>query len=160
MRVQSPVNLLLKGTLLNSEQRTSPSMPGRRAFALTKLLLCISGLASAVATVTIIAFFSVGQPWGTFNDFAYGIMTLAMLPVVVAIRRGLGRQASGASVWIVGLVSLPGYSAVSFLEVAQEVGLLSLRSLEPIPGLGPLALGVVFFALFEVWLLMLGALLK
>ena len=49
---------------------------------------------------------------------------------------------------------------ISFLETAKNVGIITFGQLEPFPGLGPFALGVLLFPLFTVWLLMLGAVLK
>ena len=137
-------------------------MPGRRAFALTRLFLYGSGLASAVATVTIIAFFTVGQPWGIYNDFSYGILTILMLPLLVILRPSLGPRGPRLNRFAsaVGVVSLVGLSAASFLLTAQEIGLISLQSSGQVLALGPLALQAVFFLSFEIWLLMLGAALK
>jgi hypothetical protein len=119
-------------------------------------------VASVVATATIIAFFAVGQPWGTFNDFSYGIMTLVMLPVLVALRPIHRRSSSGFAwpAWALGVFTVLGFSIISFLETAKDVGLISFGSLEPFPGLGPFALAVLFFPLFEIWLFALGVVLK
>ena len=40
--------------------------------------------AGLVAAVTIGLFFAIGQPWGTINDTALLIMTLALAPVMLA----------------------------------------------------------------------------
>lgn len=126
------------------------------------LLAYASAFASILATVTIIMFFSVGQPWGTVNDFSYGIMTLVMLPVLSGVH--LKYQPStprlGNPSFVLGLVSLLGYSIISLSETLQDVSVIRYGSLEPIQGLGPFALGVVFFIVLEVWLLMMGRMLK
>jgi len=58
------------------------------------------------------------------------------------------------------VVSLLGYSVISLSETLQDVSVIRYGSLEPFPGLGPFALGVIFFLLAEVWLLMVGQTLK
>ena len=58
------------------------------------------------------------------------------------------------------MVSLLGYSVISLSETLQDVSVIRYGSLEPFPGLGPFALGVIFFLLAEVWLLMVGQTLK
>lgn len=40
--------------------------------------------AGLVAAVTIGLFFAIGQPWGTINDAALVVMTLALAPVMLA----------------------------------------------------------------------------
>jgi hypothetical protein len=40
--------------------------------------------AGLVAAVTIGLFFPIGQPWGTINDAALAVMTLALAPVMLA----------------------------------------------------------------------------
>lgn len=81
--------------------------------------------AGLVALVTIGLFFWIGQPWGTLNDLALLVMTLAIPPLMLAFWElggltptplALAAQASGwlaAAVWcvvqalfIVGVVSI------------------------------------------------------
>ena len=135
--------------------------PGQASYPI-RLFLYVSGAASAVGTVTIIAFFAVGQPWGTYNDFSYGIMALAMLPVLVNLRPVYKHSTSkiAGPGWVLGVIGVLGFSTVSFVETAKDVGLITLGPLEPLPGLGPFALGAVFFPLFDLWPLLLGAVLK
>ena len=130
--------------------------------SLFRLFAYVSAFASATATITIIMFFSVGQPWGTFNDFSYGIMTLVMLPLLSTIHSKHQSSTPRLSnpTFTLGVVSLLGYSLIPLSETLQEVSVIRYGSLEPFPGLGPFALGVVFFFLVEVWLLMVGLTLK
>jgi hypothetical protein len=44
----------------------------------------VAAIAGAVALVAILLFFSVGQPFGTVNDFALLVMTVSLLPVMLA----------------------------------------------------------------------------
>lgn len=127
-----------------------------------RLLAYVSAFASTTATITIIMFFSVGQPWGTFNDFSYGIMALTMLLLPGAIHSKYQSSTPRLSspTLILGVVSLLGYSIVSFSDTLQDVAVIKYGSLEPFPGLGPFALGVVFFILAEIWLLLVGRTLK
>ncbi len=125
-------------------------------------LAYLSAFASAIAAITIIMFFSVGQPWGTFNDFSYEIMTLVMLPLVGRIHSKYQSSTPRLSspTFILGVVGPLGYSVISLSETLQDVSVIRYGSLEPIPGLGPFALGVVFYLLADVWLLMVGLTLK
>lgn len=127
-----------------------------------RLLAYVSAFASATATITIIIFFSVGGIWGTFNDFSYGMMTLVMLPLLGTIHSKYQSSTPRLSspTFVLGVVSLLGFSLISFLETLRDVSAIRYGSLEPFPGLGPFALGVVFYILVEVWLLMLGFTLK
>jgi len=129
---------------------------------LVKFLLYVVGVVSVVAVISIVAFFTVGEPWGTINDFSYGVMMLGLTLLLPALRPVYTRSTSGTSraARILGAVSIPGFSILSFLQSAQGAGLISFRSIQPIPGLGPFALGVLFFLLFEIWLLMFGVVLK
>jgi hypothetical protein len=45
----------------------------------------VSAMATVVGFVTLIIFFSVGQPWGTINDVASVILAFALLPVLLAL---------------------------------------------------------------------------
>src|SRR5260221_419774 len=43
----------------------------------------VASVAGLVALVTIALFFSIGQPWGTLNDIALLVMTLAIAPMML-----------------------------------------------------------------------------
>jgi hypothetical protein len=124
--------------------------------------LYVSGIAAIVAAITIVAFFAVGEPWGTFNDFSYGVQMLAFIPVIFALRPIHNGSVSkvGRVAWFLGVATIVGFMVQSFLQTAVDVRLIDFGSLEPIPGLGPLALAVPLFLLFEVWLLVFGIILK
>src|SRR5262245_52202552 len=44
----------------------------------------VAAAAGVVAVITIALFFSVGQPFGTLNDTALLVMTVALAPVMLA----------------------------------------------------------------------------
>lgn len=45
----------------------------------------VSAIATVVGFVTLVIFFSLGQPWGTFNDVASVILAFSLLPVLLAL---------------------------------------------------------------------------
>jgi hypothetical protein len=45
----------------------------------------VSAIATVVGFVTLIIFFSVGQPWGTINDVSSVILAFSLLPVLLAL---------------------------------------------------------------------------
>jgi hypothetical protein len=68
----------------------------------------VSTIATVVGFVTLIIFFSLGQPWGTFNDFASVILAISLLPVLLALYY-LHRQNAPVitlAVLVVGILAL------------------------------------------------------
>jgi hypothetical protein len=47
----------------------------------------VSAIASIVGLVTLIIFFSLGEPWGTINDMASVVQALSTLPVLLFLYR-------------------------------------------------------------------------
>jgi hypothetical protein len=47
----------------------------------------VSAVASIVGLVTLIIFFSLGEPWGTINDIASVLQALSVLPVLFLLYR-------------------------------------------------------------------------
>jgi hypothetical protein len=43
----------------------------------------VAAVAGAIALVTITLFFTIGQPWGTLNDLAITVETLAIAPIML-----------------------------------------------------------------------------
>jgi hypothetical protein len=125
---------------------------------LVRILLYISCFTSAVATVTLVAFFWVGQPWGTYNDLTYGVFAILLLPLPPGLRRVFGPDESKLAQlsFGLGLFCLAGLAGTSLLLTSAEVGLLSLSS----GLLGLLVLQGVFFLLFESWLVLIGFTIK
>jgi hypothetical protein len=113
-----------------------------------RLSLYASSAASVAATITIIAFFTVGQPWGSLNDFSYGVQTLAMIPILFALGPAYRQSKSGiaGTARIVGVVGILGLSIFSFLEAFGPISVLFVQFL--------------FFIIFDIWFLLLGAVLK
>ncbi len=137
-------------------------MSGSRASSLASILLYVSCPTSMVATVTLVAFFWVGQPWGTYSDLSYGVFAILLLPLPFALRQVLGSTESrlaSLSFWV-GWVSLVGLAGASFLLTTTEIGLVNPQSSGLLPGWGPVALQSGFFLLFEFWLVLLGFTLK
>ncbi len=133
-------------------------MLGRTDLDWARMLLLISCATGAVAVVTLVAFFWLGQPGGTCNDLSYGVFAILLLPLPSYLRRIFGPKESTLArlTFNAGWVWFAGLAGASFLLTSTELGLLSL----PSGLLGPLALQGVFFLMFEIWLLMLGSALR
>ena len=68
----------------------------------------VSGIATIIGFVTIIIFFSVGQPWGTMNDVSSVILAFSLLPVLLALYYLHRQHAPGItlSVLVIGVLAL------------------------------------------------------
>jgi hypothetical protein len=103
----------------------------------------VVGVAGAVALVTLILFFTVGQPWGTINDLALIVMTGAIPPLMLAFWElggltptPLARLAQGAgwlaaAVWcvthllfVLGLVDIDYDRAATGALAVESVALI------------------------------------
>jgi hypothetical protein len=49
--------------------------------------LFVSAFATILGLVTLIMFFSLGQPWGTINDITSVVLTLSIVPVLLVLHR-------------------------------------------------------------------------
>ena len=112
----------------------------------------ISALMAAAATVvgaiTLIAFFSRGQPWGTINDVASIVVMVATVPVAYALASLHGLHQPLAMITLVeGVVGMAGAS------IAQALLVAGVRTYEQ---LLPWTLG--FGAVVGVWYLLVGLL--
>jgi hypothetical protein len=47
----------------------------------------VSGIATIVGFVTLIAFFALGEPWGTINDITSIFLALSIVPVLLTLHR-------------------------------------------------------------------------
>jgi MFS family permease len=71
-----------------------------------------SAFASAIATilglVTLIMFFTLGQPWGTINDLTSILLALSILPVLLVLHRLHRRDAPILSLatFVLGLLAM------------------------------------------------------
>ena len=68
----------------------------------------VSGIATIIGFVTIIIFFSVGQPWGTMNDVSSVILAFSLLPVLLALYYLHRQHAPGITlaVLVIGVLAL------------------------------------------------------
>lgn len=82
-----------------------------------------SAIASAILTilglVTLILFFSRGQPWGTINDITSIILALSMLPVLLALYSLHQLDAPGVS-----LATLVVSSLAMLVAILFQIGLI------------------------------------
>ncbi len=71
-----------------------------------------SAFASAIATVlglvTLIMFFTLGQPWGTVNDISSVVLALSILPVLLVLHRLHRRDAPTISLaaFVMGVLAM------------------------------------------------------
>jgi hypothetical protein len=79
--------------------------------------------AGAVAAVTIGLFFWVGQPWGTVNDLALLVMTLALLPLMLAFYElgGWTPTPLARAAQAVGWIAVLTWSGLQLMMVAGTV---------------------------------------
>jgi hypothetical protein len=80
----------------------------------------VAGVAGVVAFVLIVLFFTVGQPFGTLNDIALLVMTLALGPVMLAFyelggrtpllpaRLALGSSLAEIAIWAITQAAMIG----------------------------------------------------
>ncbi|SRR5258708_15612738 len=71
-----------------------------------------SALVSAVATilglVTLLMFYTLGQPWGTINDITSVVLALSILPVLLALHRLHRREAPTVdpAAFVIGVLAM------------------------------------------------------
>jgi hypothetical protein len=121
--------------------------------------LLASAALSAAATVTIAAFFTVGQPWGSVNDLCYAGQALAMLGALPALRAAdeTGGPSGGRGTWRFGIVAWGGFAVTSLLVAAEGLAAMAGASIS-LPGVpyAFLAISSLFFLMTEAWLPMAG----
>jgi hypothetical protein len=84
----------------------------------------VAAVAGAVALVMIGLFFAFGQPWGTVNDVALLVMTLAIAPLMLGSYELGGRT----PLWPARISLAAGIGAVlvwSVIQLAMIVGLVT-----------------------------------
>ena len=81
--------------------------------------------AAVIGLVLIYLFFSIGQPWGTLNDLALLVMTLALAPLMLAF------------------YELGGWTPTPLAQAAQTVGWLAVLTWSVVQAL--MIVGVVTF---------------
>jgi hypothetical protein len=93
----------------------------------------VAAAAGLVALVTIALFFSIGQPWGTLNDIALLVMTLAIAPMML----GSYELGGVTPLWPARLSLAGGIGAVvvwSAIQIAMIVGAVSFDYNSPATG--------------------------
>src|SRR5260221_6593057 len=112
----------------------------------------VASVAGLVALVTIALFFSIGQPWGTLNDIALLVMTLAIAPMML----GSYELGGVTPLWPARLSLAGGIGGVvvwSAIQVAMIVGVVSFDYNNPATG----AYAVEDFALIVIGAWLTGA---
>jgi len=120
----------------------------RRA-ALAAYVVAAAGL---VAAVTIILFFTSGQPWGTVNDMALLVMTAAIAPLMLAFWElgGLTPTPLARMAQVSGWIAVAAWCVTQALFIA---GVLEFDYERPATG----ALAVESVALIVIGLWIAGA---
>jgi len=120
----------------------------RRA-ALAAYVVAAAGL---VAVVTIILFFTSGQPWGTVNDMALLVMTAAIAPLMLAFWElgGLTPTPLARMAQVSGWIAVAAWCVTQALFIA---GVLEFDYERPATG----ALAVESVALIVIGLWIAGA---
>jgi hypothetical protein len=105
--------------------------------------------AALVGLVTIALFFSIGDPWGTINDYSGVVMTLALGPMMLAYYELGGRtptplaQAAQATGWIAILT----WCVAHALNIADVV-----RFDYSAPATGVMAVETVALVVIGLWI--------
>jgi len=117
----------------------------RRA-AMAAYVIAAAGL---VATLTIILFFAIGQPWGTLNDIALLVATLAIPPLMLAFW-----ELGGLTPTPLALVAqLSGWVAVIAWCVTQALFIAGVLDLDyDHPAAGGLAVEAVAMIVIGLWI--------
>ena len=117
--------------------------------------LLASAPLSALATVTLALFFTVGQPWGSINDLCYAGQATAVLGALPGIRAAAAE--GGSRVWRFATVAWSGMGVTSLLVAAEGITAMGGGSISP-PGMPYAYLGIqsAFFLATLAWLPMAG----
>lgn len=105
--------------LFSEPPATAPSL----LFRLAGWAAYLSAAANIAGAVTLVLFFSVGEPFGTMNDILSSVIALSMIPLALALHQ-LGRTVSvSGSLLAAGgaLVSMVVAAGVSALLVARLI---------------------------------------
>jgi hypothetical protein len=109
----------------------------------------VSAAASFVGTVFLVLFFTVGQPFGSLNDFFGGVLvSLAQLPLVLFFYRLHRAQYPRASL----LVAWFGVAALLFFAVASALLILKAYGIVDFP----FWLQGLAFVLAGIWLILVN----
>jgi hypothetical protein len=106
----------------------------RRILARASLAAYVVGVAALVGLVTLALFLAIGQPWGTIDDLALLVMTLAVAPLMLAFYELGGwtptplARVAQASGWIAVLT----WSVIQALMIA---GVITFDYSRPATGL-------------------------
>jgi hypothetical protein len=110
----------------------------------------IIAAAGLVAAIAIGLFFSIGQPWGTLNDLALLVMTLALAPVMLG-----AYELGGRTPLMPARLSLAsGLGAIilwSLVQVAMVAGVVSFDY--GAPATGSFAISSVLEIAIGAWLI-------
>jgi hypothetical protein len=82
----------------------------------------VAAATTVIGAVTLVLFFSRGQPWGTINDVASIVLMLSTIPVVLFLTNftaGLVGALTASAVGAVGVIGMLGASVSQALLVAR-----------------------------------------
>ena len=103
----------------------------------------VSAVASIVGLVTLIMFFSLGQPWGTINDISSVVQALSILPVLLALHRLHSLDAPVVSLAAFGI----GVLGMLIAAVWQTLLIIGVITFAQTAVISPIAFGVLGISL-------------
>ena len=109
----------------------------------------VAGIAGIIAFITIILFFTVGQPWGTINDIALIVMTAA-IPFLMLAFWALG----GLTPTPLALVAqASGWAAVAVWCVTHLLFVVGVVDIDyTMPATGVFAIQAVTLIVIGLWI--------
>lgn len=93
----------------------------------------VSAIATVIGFVTLVLFFSRGQPWGTINDVSSVILAFVLLPVLLALYT-LHRQNAPAialAVLVIGVLALLVAAAFQLLLIFNVIEFMQTAIIVP-----------------------------
>jgi hypothetical protein len=83
----------------------------------------LAAVATVVGAVTLILFFSRGQPWGTINDVSSVVLMLAMIPVALVVAAFESERVPTVALVVaaIGIAGMVAAAALQSLLVAGRV---------------------------------------
>jgi len=136
---------------------TSNHIGGSGLTAIAGWSAYISAVASILGFVFIAVFITVGQPFGTLNDFFGGVVLgLSMIPMALALNKICSPLNPGLSVLalVIGLVSMVILAAAAVMVILKTFGVITFP--EPRPGTGPFGVAAIAPGFLGVWLIIIS----
>ncbi|SRR5258707_15515046 len=99
----------------------------------------VSAIASILGLVTLIVFFSLGEPWGTINDISSVVQALSILPVLLVLYRLQRDEAPFISLAVFGI----GVFGMLIAIVFQSLLIIRVITFAQTAVVSPVAFGLL-----------------